>query len=85
MLGVVREADRAGAVDDERPAELPDVADRVVRTIIDEVPSYAGAFSGRMGEVIRNAVQLALGGFLTLATRQDGKAPPKAPAPKGKG
>ncbi|MDR7253338.1 hypothetical protein J2X46_002323 [Nocardioides sp. BE266] len=62
---------------------LAEVADRVVLTIIDEVPSYAGAFSGRMGEVIRNAVQLALGGFLTLATRQDGNAPPKAPAMEG--
>lgn len=64
-------------------SQLADVADRVVLTIIDEVPSYAGAFSGRMGEVIRNAVQLALGGFLTLATRQDGKTPPKAPAIEG--
>ena len=64
-------------------ARLAEVADRVVLTIIDEVPSYAGAFSGRMGEVIRNAVQLALGGFLTLATRQDGTAPPKAPAIEG--
>ena len=35
-----------------------------------------------MGEVIRNAVQLALGGFLTLATRQDADAP-KAPAIEG--
>ena len=59
-------------------SRLAEVADRVVLTIIDEVPSYAGAFSGRMGEVIRNAVQLALGGFLTLATRQDGNAPPTA-------
>lgn len=64
-------------------ARLPEVADRVVETIIEEVPSYAGAFSGRMGEVIRNAVQLALGGFLTLATRSDGQAPPKAPAIEG--
>ena len=51
--------------------------------IIEEVPSYAGAWSGRMGEVIRNAVQLALGGFLTLATRQDADAP-KAPAHRGR-
>lgn len=64
-------------------SRLAEVADRVVLTIIDEVPSYAGAFSGRMGEVIRNAVQLALGGFLTLATRQDGNEPPKAPAMEG--
>lgn len=70
-------------VADALRSRLVEVADRVVLTIIDEVPSYAGAFSGRMGEVIRNAVQLALGGFLTLATRQDGKAPPKAPAIEG--
>ncbi|WP_374456816.1 helix-turn-helix domain-containing protein [Nocardioides sp.] len=63
-------------------SRLAEVADRVVLTIIDEVPSYAGAFSGRMGEVIRNAVQLALGGFLTLATRREGNAP-KAPAIEG--
>ena len=71
-------------VADALRARLPEVADRVVLTIIDEVPSYAGAFSGRMGEVIRNAVQLALGGFLTLAARRDGKAPPKAPAIEGR-
>ncbi|HEY0645064.1 MAG TPA: helix-turn-helix domain-containing protein [Nocardioides sp.] len=69
-------------VADALRSQLVDVADRVVLTIIEEVPSYAGAFSGRMGEVIRNAVQLALGGFLTLATRQDPKAP-KAPAIEG--
>ena len=55
-------------------SHLAEVADSAVLTIIDEVPSYAGAWSGRMGEVIRNAVQLALGGFLTLATRQDADA-----------
>ena len=61
---------------------LAEVADSAVLRIIEEVPSYAGAWSGRMGEVIRNAVQLALGGFLTLATRQDADAP-KAPAIEG--
>ena len=70
-------------VADALRSQLADVADRVVQTIIDEVPSYAGAFSGRMGEAIRNAVQLALGGFLTLATRQDANAP-KAPAIEAK-
>ncbi len=66
-------------------ARLPEVADGAVLSIIDEVPTYAGAWSGRMGEIIRNAVQLALGGFLTLATRQDSNAaqPPKAPAIEG--
>ena len=35
-----------------------------------------------MGSTIRNAVQLALGGFLTLATR-DGESPPMGPALEG--
>lgn len=63
-------------------SRLAEVADSAVVSIVAEVPSYAGAWSGRMGEVIRNAVQLALGGFLTLATRQDADAP-KAPAIEG--
>ena len=63
-------------------ARLAEVADSAVLHIVEEVPSYAGAWSGRMGEVIRNAVQLALGGFLTLATRQDADAP-RAPAIEG--
>ena len=63
-------------------ARLAQIADAAVLSIVEEVPSYAGAWSGRMGEVIRNAVQLALGGFLTLATRQDAEAP-KAAAIEG--
>lgn len=70
------------AVAEALRSRLAEVADSAVRSIVDEVPSYAGAWSGRMGEVIRNAVQLALGGFLTLATRQDADAP-KAPAIEG--
>jgi hypothetical protein len=62
--------------------ELAVVAERAVASIIDEVPSYAGALSGPMGSTIRNAVQLALGGFLTLATR-DGESPPMGPALEG--
>jgi PucR C-terminal helix-turn-helix domain len=62
--------------------ELAEVADRAVAAIIDEVPSYAGELSGAMGETIRNAVQLALGGFLTLATREDAGTP-MAPAIEG--
>ncbi|GAA5106523.1 PucR family transcriptional regulator [Alloalcanivorax gelatiniphagus] len=69
-------------VADALRARLPEVADSSVLAIIEEVPSYAGALAGRMGEVIRNAVQLALGGFLTLATRVDADAP-KAPAIEG--
>ncbi len=74
---------------DEAVAEirlkLPGVAERVVTAIIDEVPSYEDAFSGPMGETIRNAVQLALGGFLSLAGGRRGTDPrtPAAPAVEG--
>ena len=57
---------------------LPDVADQVVVAIIDEVPGYAGALAGPMGETIRRAVQLALGGFLTLAAKEDASSPQAA-------
>jgi PucR C-terminal helix-turn-helix domain len=53
-------------------AELPSVAERTVAEIIVEVPSYADAFHGDMGRVIGNAVELALGGFLELATASGG-------------
>ncbi len=66
-------------------AELPEVAELVVAAVIEEVSSYTDAFSGPMGETIRNAVQLALGGFLTLATGRRGADPrsPAAPAVEG--
>jgi hypothetical protein len=48
--------------------QLPAVAERTVAEIVVEVPGYADAFSGEMGQKIQNAVQLALGGFLELAT-----------------
>jgi hypothetical protein len=53
-------------------AELPAVAERTVAAIVVEVPSYAEAFQGDMGRAIENAVQLALGGFLQLATTTGG-------------
>jgi hypothetical protein len=64
---------------------LPVVADATVAAIIEEVPSYEGALTGTMGENIRNAVQLALGGFLSLASRRRGADPrtPAAPAVEG--
>jgi len=49
--------------------QLSTLADDVVAAIVDEVPSYRDAFSGPMGQTISSAVQLALGGFLTLASR----------------
>ena len=65
--------------------ELPSVAEHVVAAIIEEVPSYTDAFSGPMGETIRNAVQLALGGFLSLASGRRGAdlRTPAAPAVEG--
>src|SRR5688572_9593895 len=53
-------------------AELGEVAEATVQEIIVEVPSYAEEFTGHMGQVIRNAVELALAGFLELATARSG-------------
>lgn len=61
---------------------LPEVADRAVAAIIQGVPSYTNALTGQMGETIRQVVQLALGGFLTLVTRHDPNSP-KPPALEG--
>jgi hypothetical protein len=56
-------------------AAVTAVADEAVASIIREVPSYTGALSGRMGHVIRGAVQLALGNFLKVAQSADGSDP----------
>lgn len=66
-------------------AVLPEVADEVLAVIIEEVPSYTDAFSGAMGDIIREAVRVALGAFLSLATGQRGNDPrtPAAPAVEG--
>ncbi|WP_183094018.1 PucR family transcriptional regulator [Nocardioides stalactiti] len=53
---------------------LPVVADDVVSAIIEEVPSYTDAFSGPMGETIRSAVRVALGGFLLVVSEGRGGA-----------
>jgi len=74
----------AAAVEEMR-GQLSAVADEVVAAIVKEVPSYQDAFSGSMGATIRNAVQLALGGFLTLASRgrTEDLRTPTAPAVEG--
>ena len=66
-------------------AVLPEVAERTVAAVTVEVPSYADAFSGRMGQQIESAVQMALGAFLQLAARsQDSDpGPPLTPALDG--
>ena len=64
---------------------LPTVAEEVVAAIIEEVPSYTDAFNGPMGVRIRDAVEVALGGFLSLASGRRGADPrtPTAPAVEG--
>lgn len=47
---------------------LPIVAEHTVAGIVAEVPSYAGGFTGEMAANIEGAVQLALAGFLRLAS-----------------
>lgn len=56
---------------------LPSVAERVVAAVVDEVPSYADAFSGRMGQTIEKAVQQSLAAFLRLTA--DGDDPDTSP------
>jgi hypothetical protein len=70
---------------EEMRLALPDVAEHVVAAVIAEVPSYADALSGPMGQTIRNAVQLALGGFISLAgrRRRSDLNTPAAPAMEG--
>jgi PucR C-terminal helix-turn-helix domain len=66
-------------------ADLPAVARQTVATIVVEVPSYADAFAGDLGRAISNAVELALRGFLDLATATGAVDPsrPIAPALEG--
>lgn len=56
-------------------AELPAVAEHTVQTLMAEVPEYAEAFSGEMGATIREAVRMALAGFLVLATQRADSSP----------
>lgn len=66
-------------------AAVPWVADEAVSTIMAEVPAYAGAFSGDLGVRIRDAVRLALVGFLDLARAGSASDPsvPIAPSTEG--
>jgi hypothetical protein len=56
-------------------AVLPRMAERTVSAVTVEVPSYTDTFSGRMGQNIENAVQMALGAFLRLAVRAQDSDP----------
>jgi hypothetical protein len=61
---------------------LPRVAEETVAAVIVEVPSYASDLSGQMGANISDAVQMALAGFLKLASRSRDASPstPLGPA-----
>lgn len=52
---------------------LPGVAEEVVAAIIEEVPSYTGALSGRMGDKIRMAVHTAFSVFVDLIEGASGR------------
>jgi PucR C-terminal helix-turn-helix domain len=61
---------------------LPAVAEQTVAAVIAEVPAYAGALSGEMRGSISRAVEMALLGFLKLASQpwQSDPATPLGPA-----
>jgi hypothetical protein len=64
---------------------LPEVATHTIAAVTGEVPSYAGAFGGPMGDNVENAVQMALAGFLRIAARgrMGDQAQPLSPALEG--
>jgi hypothetical protein len=63
---------------------MSSVSEDVVAAIIEEVPYYADALSGPMGGIIREAVQVALTGFITVASTSSGdSAAPRAAALSG--
>ncbi|MGK2876237.1 MAG: PucR family transcriptional regulator [Nocardioides sp.] len=63
---------------------LGSVSNDVIAAIITDVPSYSDALSGPMGQTIRNAVQVALSGFLNLAAASSpDELTPKRPALEG--
>lgn len=60
-------------------AILPRVGEDVVAAVIEGVPSYRDAWSGKMVETIRTAVGTALDGFLSVASGQSVETLPAAP------
>jgi hypothetical protein len=63
-------------------SRLVAIAENTVNAIITEVPGYTNALAGPMGAKIEGAVQLALGGFLRLASSGD-PGTPLTPALEG--
>lgn len=56
-------------------ARLPDVAERCVAAIVEEVPAYTRALSGAFRGDLERAVQFALSGFLRRAAHGGDEAP----------
>jgi hypothetical protein len=69
------ELDLGEAAIDELRSRLADIAENTVTAIIAEVPGYTNALAGPMGAKIEGAVQLALGGFLKLASSGNAGTP----------
>ena len=67
--------DLSTEVADAMRADLPRVSQQVVDAVRAEVPSYADPFKGEMGRNIENAVTLALGGFLGIASGETADGP----------
>lgn len=67
--------DLGEAAIDELRSRLPDIAGDTVTAIIAEVPGYTNALVSPMGAKIEGAVQLALGGFLKLASSGNAGTP----------
>lgn len=62
-------------------SRLPSTANHAIDAIREEVPAYADAFDSRLSRSVEGAVQMALSGFLRLASRGD--ASPRSPAIEG--
>ncbi|WP_313024890.1 helix-turn-helix domain-containing protein [Mobilicoccus sp.] len=74
--------DISPALADRLRRELGTLADEAVDAIISEVPAYAH-LGEQDGGLLREAVSLALGAFLTLASQRDDAAVPIAPSTSG--
>jgi sugar diacid utilization regulator len=65
----------SAAVIDDLRAQLSRVAGQTIAAIIEEVPGYAHALGGTLGAGIEQGVQVALAGFLRMASRASGSDP----------
>lgn len=64
-------------------AALHDVAGDTIEAVSAEVPGYRGALDDQARAVLSRAVEMALGGFLALASAEQDPSAPMAPALAG--